>query len=132
MAKDFNLKITGALALAFTASACGPNYDVQQYADQDTSICVDRQGRRVDDSYCGRYYPSHAAYYPYYMGRGSPIPYYGDNVRTGRYAGIGSFRSTPGRSYFRAPASTSVTRSVAVSRGGFGSSARGGGFSMGS
>jgi hypothetical protein len=128
VAKDFDLKITGALALAFVTAACGPtsDYDVQEFADRDTAVCVDKQGRRVDDSNCRRGYGGNGAFYPYYVNRGGPIPYYGDSVREARYRGGGGFRQTPGRSYYRAPASTTVTRSAAVSRGGFGSSARGG------
>jgi hypothetical protein len=125
MAKDFDLRITGALALAFTAAACGPA-NVQQYADHDTAICVNRQGQRVDDSRCRGGYGGNGAFYPYYMGSGAPIPYYGDSIRDARYNTGGSFRRAPGVSYFRAPASTAITRSVAVSRGGLGSSARGG------
>ena len=115
------LIFTTALASSLTLSACGqPSY--QQTADQDTAVCVDREGNRVPDDRCNSNAGYHGggvsnAFLWYYLGRSSAIPYYGERV------GGGSFVRPAGASYFHAPSSTSMSRSVAISRGGFGSSA---------
>ncbi len=85
-------------------------------ARQDVAVCV-RDGVRVPDGNCpGASYGGASGAW-YYFPRGTVIPYYGD-----RAAG-GSFTRTAGATYFHAPVETSVGRSVAVARGGFGSSA---------
>jgi len=92
-------------------------------SERDTAICVDGSGRRIADQSCGRGGSGgHVAHW-FYLGRGARVPYYGE-APTG-----GSYSATPGRFYTAAPAGSSMTRSAAISRGGFGSIARGfGGF----
>lgn len=133
MTKKFMLTATIAAAIAATASGCGPRQpqgyaDNGYYSGRDTAVCTDRSGRRVDDRYCQR--NSHSgmgnAFMWYYLGRSSATPYMGQPVRGG------TFTRTAGATYFHAPSAANVTRSVAVSRGGLGSSARSfGGFSGG-
>ena len=122
--KTFNLTFTATIAASL--SACGPTPSGQwddgytQYADQDTAVCVDpKTNKRIDDDYCekgGRRHGGGVALY--YVGRNSALPYRGDSVSGG------SYRRASGVSYYRAPSSTSITRSAAVSRGGFGSTGR--------
>ncbi|HEX8126582.1 MAG TPA: hypothetical protein VF548_13470 [Allosphingosinicella sp.] len=126
------LSMTTAMAAALVAlPACSSNdgWNEDVVADRDTAVCVDREGRRVDDDRCvtGRHgggVPS--AFLWYYIGRNAAVPYYGDSIYDRRYAryGPGSFAPRPGVDYARAPASTRMTRSRAVSRGGLGSSSR--------
>lgn len=129
MSKKIILTTTLAAALAATASGCSRQSgygDDGYYAANNTAVCTDRSGRRVPDRYCQR--GGHGmgnAFLWYYLGRSSAVPYYGSHV-TG-----GSFTRTAGATYFHAPAAANVTRSVAVSRGGLGSSARGFGGSFG-
>lgn len=122
MKKKIILSATLAAALAATA-ACSRSpgyYDNGYYAGQNTAVCVDRMGNRVPDTQCGGggYAGANNAFLWYYLGRSSVIPYYGTHV------GGGSYTRTAGATYFHAPVSANVTRSVAVSRGGLGSSAR--------
>ena len=127
-AKTINLSLTTALAATFLAG-CGqrePQWgdDLDNYARSDTAICVDGDGQRIDDDACGdnrRYGGGFGTFI--YLGRGGYIPYYGERARPGTYS------ATPrvGTVYGRAPAAANMTRSAAVSRGGFGSSARSGG-----
>jgi hypothetical protein len=127
------LTITTAMAAALIAlPGCSQNdgWDDAAVADRDTAICVDQEGKRVEDRRCNdtpRVGSSGIAtgLLWYYIGRSSAVPYYGDSVRSGRFANSGSYRPRPGASYFPAPARTSMTRSQAVSRGGLGASARG-------
>jgi hypothetical protein len=122
------LFLTSAMASALLAlPACSPQSDWNEdvLASNDTQVCVDREGRRVMDEVCER---PRSTYYPYswyYIGRSYPVPYYGDSIHDQRYAGRGSFTAQPGAFYDRAPVSTHMTRSQAVSRGGLGSSGRG-------
>lgn len=117
--KSINLKITLAAASAALVGGCeqsAPDWTAQQ----DTAVCVDRQNNRVPDQDCDRSYGGgghSSAFLWYYLGRNSRVPYYGDRV-TG-----GSFTRTAGATYFHAPVTTAMTRSTAVSRGGFGASA---------
>ncbi len=115
---------TALLALPACSSNNGWNEDV--IADQDVALCVDREGRRVDDDLCdddrGGGIGS-GAFLWYYLGRSSAVPYYGDSIHDRRFA-RGSFNRVAGVNYGRAPASTRMTRSQAVSRGGLGSSSR--------
>jgi hypothetical protein len=127
------LSMTTAMAAALVAlPACSSNdgWSDDVVADRDTAVCVDRQGRRVDDDRCvtGRHgggVPS--AFLWYYIGRNAALPYHGDSIYDRRFArrgAAGSFVPRPGVDYARAPVSTRMTRSRAVSRGGLGSSSR--------
>lgn len=120
-----DLKITTAIAAALLAGACSPQDDNGwgETADRNTAICTDRSGHRVPEANCQRQGAygggggGSNAFLWYYLGRSSVVPYYGDPVRGG------SYQRATGASYFRAPAASSMTRSAAISRGGFGSSA---------
>ena len=122
--KTIHLNITLAAASAITLAAC--DQPAKEWtAEQDTAICADRNGTRVPDAQCQAQSQNHhigagvgTAFLWYYLGRNSMIPYYGERVRGG------SFTRTPGATYFHAPVRTAMTRSAAISRGGFGSSAR--------
>lgn len=125
----FDLKITTGVAAALVATACSQQ-DNGWTTDRDTALCVDKTGKRVPDDQCprqareGGYHGGSGigtAFLWYYLGRNSVIPPYGEPVRGG------SFSRVAGASYVRAPAATGFTRAGAISRGGFGSSARGGG-----
>lgn len=125
--KRFVLAATLAAALAMTAGCKRQggwddgNYAYNNYAGQNTALCVDRRNnQRLPDSYCQRGYNGGGAnpFLWYYLGRSSAIPYYGEPVRGG------SFTRTAGATYFHTTPSMNMTRSVAISRGGFGSSAR--------
>lgn len=128
------LTMTTAMAAALAAlPACSSNdgWNEDVIADRDTAVCVDQQGSRVDDDLCSddHHHGGGAsnAFLWYYIGRNSAVPYYGDSIYDSRYARqgrYGSFAPQPGVNYGRAPASTKMTRSQAVSRGGLGSSAR--------
>ncbi|HEX8624723.1 MAG TPA: hypothetical protein VF782_06555 [Allosphingosinicella sp.] len=127
------LSMTTAMAAALVAlPACSSNdgWNEDVIADRDTAVCVNQQGSRVDDDLCdddrGRSGGS-SAFLWYYIGRNSAVPYYGDSIYDRRYARqgrSGSFAPQPGVNYARSPASTKMTRSQAVSRGGLGSSSR--------
>lgn len=135
------LPLTSAMAAAMLAlPACSEreqwNGDVA--AKNDTAFCIDQDGRRIDDENCRE--ASNRGYYAggvrrgnqwYYMGRGSPLPYYGESIYDRRFEAHGAFQPRPGLSYTHAPADTRMTRSRAISRGGLGSSGRryGGGWS---
>lgn len=124
------LTMTSAMAAALLAlPACSSNDDwnEDQTARSDTAVCVDREGRRVEDDRCGNNRGGgvgSSAFLWYYLGRNSVMPYYGDSIRDRRFAGQGSYTPTAGARYGRAPASTRMSRSQAVSRGGLGSSSR--------
>jgi uncharacterized protein YgiB involved in biofilm formation len=129
---DFKAKltITTAVAGALVLAGCNRAKDdwegsATQFAKHDTQVCTDRStGQRIEDSHCRKHGSGGAKFFAwYFLSRGAPMPYYGDKV-----AG-GSFARAPGRSYFSAPGSTRMTRASAVSRGGFGSSARSSSFS---
>ena len=116
------LKFTTALAAALLAAGCGKSRDDADgwVAQSDTAVCTDRSGNRVADSQCAR--QSHAGgvspFLWYFLARNAMIPPYGERV------GGGSYARAPGRAYRFAPATTQVTRAGAISRGGFGASAR--------
>ncbi len=128
------LSMTTAMAAALVAlPACSSNdgWNEEVVADRDTAVCVDQQGKRVDDDLCSDDRHHHSggsnAFLWYYIGRSHALPYYGDSIYDRRYARqgrYGSFTRQPGVDYARAPASTKITRSQAVSRGGLGSSSR--------
>lgn len=120
------LTITATMAATLMAlSACSPSQNEWEEAtsDSDTGVCVDQQGRRIPDDDCrtgsrgggGRWY---------YIDRHAPLPYYGDSIRDARFSGRGSYEPRLGVDYYTAPASTQMTRSQAISRGGLGSSGR--------
>lgn len=140
------LTMTTAMAAALLAlpgcSAQEDDWSGDVYAERDTAVCVDQDGNRVDDDLCsptayhsagyhGGYNGGSNAFLWYYLGRSSAVPYYGESIRDPRFAGRGSFQPTAGATYEPAPATTRMTRSQAVSRGGLGSSGRrfGGGWS---
>lgn len=130
MKKNILLTATLAAAIAATAAGCSQRSgysDDGYYGDRDrnTAICTDKKGKRVPDRYCQRGSSGSSAFLWYYLGRSSAIPYYGDTVRGGSYT------RTAGATYFHAPVNANVTKSTAVSRGGFGSSARAKGGSFG-
>ena len=133
--KKKQIFMTTAMAAALAGlPACSSNnngWNEEVIADQDTAVCVDQQGQRVDDDLCDddRYRGGGMgnAFLWYYIGRSAAIPYYGDSIhdrRYSRYARYNGFAPNPGVTYGRAPASTRMTRSQAVSRGGLGSSSR--------
>ena len=116
------LTLTATLAAALTGlSGCSSRSD-ELLAQQNTRICVDDDGDRIDDRYCAdrRYGGGGFAYL--FLRRGSPIPYYYDNVRSPKYAKFVS--RAPLSGFAPAPASSNMTRSSAVSRGGLGRSSR--------
>jgi hypothetical protein len=126
MRKNFNLTITTALASAIL-SGCGQDPDGADwddhgnaYARGDVAVCVDEERGRIDDDYCDddRNYHSGGSFI--YIGRGGYIPYHGERARLGTY----SITARPGTEFLRPPAATNMSRSTAISRGGFGSSAR--------
>ncbi|HEX9954139.1 MAG TPA: hypothetical protein VGB48_02860 [Allosphingosinicella sp.] len=126
--------MTTAMAAALAGlPACSSNDDWngEVIADRDTAVCVDQEGKRVDDDRCGRnHYHGGGmgnAFLWYYIGRSAAVPFYGESIRDPRYARYSRYNSfTPrsGVSYARAPATTRMTRSQAVSRGGLGASSR--------
>lgn len=121
------LTMTTAMAAALIAlPACSSSngWDEDVIADQNVAICVNPEGRRVDDDLCDddRYRSNGFLYY--YLGRGSVIPYLGDSIRDRRFAGRGTFTRNPSAYYRRAPVESRITRSAAISRGGLGSSSR--------
>ncbi len=113
MAKTITLNFTLAVAAATLLAACDQP-PMQQRVQQPVAVCV-QNGVRVPDTSCSR--SRHAGGGWYYYGRGALMPYYGERV-----AG-GSFTRTPGATYFHAPVSTGMSRTAAISRGGFGASA---------
>jgi hypothetical protein len=99
-------------------------------ADRDTAICVDKDGKRVDDSQCGQQTVIHhsggigvgTAFLWYYLGRNSAVPYYGESIRGPRLCRPWRVRAARrGQAMPDAPAASRMTRSAAVSRGGLGS-----------
>jgi predicted small secreted protein len=126
--------MTSAMAATLTSlSGCSSNdgWDEDVYADNDTEICVDEMGRRIDDDECERSSGRSGGFYvanygrPYYLNRGSAIPYKGDSIHDSRYNFFGTDTPRAGASYAKAPESTRMSRSSAIARGGMGSSSRG-------
>jgi len=131
------LTMTTAMAAALLAlPGCSSRNDEWEAvtADRDTAVCVDKEGKRVDDSQCnpqarGAYGGGggggmSSAFLWYYLGRSAAVPFYGDSIRDPRYAGRGSFTPAQGVRYADAPRASRMTRSQAVSRGGLGSRGR--------
>lgn len=129
MKKQHFLTSTMAAALT-TLSGCssGDEWNEDVVATEDTAICVDQNGNRIDDDNCNdtRIRSGGGFFYGtrYYINRGSRIPYLGDSIRDSRYNFAGSTQPRPGASYFSAPSTSNMTRSTAIARGGFGSSSR--------
>jgi hypothetical protein len=120
------LTLTASLAAALSGCAqTKDDWSEDSYSAVETAVCVDRDKRVVDESQCqqDRFYGRPGGYSHYYMGRGMRLPFYGDSVTDARFAG-GSFQPARGVQYYGPPVETRVTRSVARSRGGFGSSGR--------
>lgn len=129
------LSMTTAMAAALLSlPGCSSNdgWNEDVVADRDTAICVDKEGKRVDDNQCGQRNVVHhgggsgvgTAFLWYYLGRNSAVPYYGESIRNPRYAGMGSYEPRSGVNYAAAPTASRMTRSTAVSRGGLGSRGR--------
>jgi hypothetical protein len=124
--------MAAALAGLPACSSGNDGWNEEVIADRDTAVCVNQAGERVDDDLCdddrvrgGSGVGS--AFLWYYIGRSAAVPYYGDSIydrRYSRYSRYNSFAPQAGRTYARAPVSTRMTRSQAVSRGGLGSSSR--------
>lgn len=94
--------------------------DIEAYWDM--AVCVDPAGRRVADEQCSDDRHAGAPVW-YYLRRGSRVPYYGDPINSSALGQQASLEPDKGITYDRAPASTKMTRSEAVARGGLGSSA---------
>jgi hypothetical protein len=117
MFKKSELRITTAVSAALLAAGCGPKFDAKNgwNAAENTAVCTDEQGRRVDDRNCNRNYAYGGGYHHYgwyYMPRGAFIPPIGAAARGGSY-------SAPVGSHW---ARSSVS-AAHIARGGFGSSA---------
>lgn len=134
--KHFNLTITTALATAFLGGCAQDPGEADwddsgnAFARRDVAVCVNQQGERIDDDYCDDNHGYHSGGHFIYVGRGGYIPYHGERARAGSYATA----PRSGTQYYFAPGDTNMTRSAAISRGGFGSRARSSGsfFSGGS
>lgn len=117
------LFLTSAMAATLSGCSSGNDWDGNVYARNDTRVCVDQNGYRVADSYCGtRTYYGGSRWY--YVGRGARIPYQGDSVNDRKLGFTGGYDAKPGANYAAAPSEANMTRSSARSRGGFGSSSR--------
>jgi hypothetical protein len=131
-----NIFLTSAMAAALVAlPGCsssddwddGSDWNEDIVANDDTAICVDENGNRIDDDACDDNRPRVGGFYAarYYINRGSRLPYYGDSIRDPRYNFSGNSTPKPGANYAKPPSESRITRSAAVARGGFGSSSRG-------
>ncbi len=123
------LAMTSAMAAALLAlPGCSKDNGWEEVvAENDTAVCVDKQGKRVEDAQCMRQANAHggggsSAFLWYYLGRNARVPYYGDSIRDARFNG-GSYQPRAG-AYSLAPSDANMTRSAAVSRGGMGSRGR--------
>jgi hypothetical protein len=113
----FDLRITIGVAAAVLASGCQRQPE-RWTADRDTAICTDRSGRRVSDDQCSQHNRHGGGGFGwYYLARNATLPFLGERARGG------SYQPGAGR-YVRAPVASAVTRTGAVSRGGFGGSGR--------
>lgn len=121
------LTLTSAMAATLTGLAgCSsePSWDDGVVADRQTAVCVDQAGYRVDDDRCDNPRYRGGGFGWFYVNRGARIPYLNDSIDDPRFRGGGSRQSIAGSDYVRAPKAANMTRSAAVSRGGFGSSGR--------
>jgi hypothetical protein len=111
-----SLLITSAVSAALLA---GCSTEEEEWAEEPVAVCANKDGQRVEDAQCGAQ-AQHSGvgmggvFAWYYLSRGARIPAYGARAQGG------SFTSAPGTSYRAASA---------VSRGGFGGSARSSGTS---
>lgn len=124
--KKPQLALTSAMAatlIALPGCSTQDDWDSNVIADNDTRVCVDQNGNRIDDDECDddnvRVRTGSSWFY---ISRYGHIPYYGDSVRDSRYGFKGSYTKSPGAIYSSAPSESRMTRSTAVARGGFGSS----------
>jgi hypothetical protein len=116
MFKKGELRITTAVSAALLAAGCGTKSNPNNgwTAAENTAVCTDQQGKRVDDRNCDTRtaYAGGPHYGWYYLGRGGYVPGIGGYARGGSYA---------------APAGSHFTRAgvsaASIARGGFGSSA---------
>lgn len=110
------LRITTAVSAALLAAGCGSKQvDTNKgwSATENTAVCTDERGKRVEDRYCDRNYRAAGGYHHYgwyYVPRGGYIPGMGMAARGGSYT------AHPGYT----PAGVAAAH---VARGGFGSSA---------
>lgn len=122
------LMLTGAMAATLSSlGACSSredDWDANVHAVTDTEVCIDDAGYRVSDWQCDDGHRAYGGGGWYYIRRNSALPYYGDSVTDGKHGIVGSRQPVMGTAYARAPSSTNMTRSAAISRGGFGSSGR--------
>lgn len=126
MAGRKQIALTTAMAATLTSLAgCSrqPDWD-DNYAGNDTRVCVDEAGRRVADVSCNTPIRGGGYHGWYYVNRGSRLPYYGDSVTDPALGIKGSRTPTAGINYASAPEHANMTRSAARARGGFGSSGR--------
>lgn len=110
-------KYVFALSAVLLATACAPSPSSNDWeSDRDTRVCRDKSGKRVSDVQCHRRSGGAAGWY--YIGRGGYIPPVGSSFSSDSR---GSTTPRAGASYYTAPAAAPAS---AVTRGGFGSSAR--------
>lgn len=131
MKKQLSMTTAMAAALLALPGCSSDNGWEDVVADKDTAVCVDKEGKRVEDAQCTRQASTgsgtgagaglSSAFLWYYLGRNARVPYYGDSVRDQRFANSGSYAPRAGAAYSLAPQAANITRSRAVSRGGMGS-----------
>ncbi|MBV9932187.1 MAG: hypothetical protein JO013_14755 [Alphaproteobacteria bacterium] len=116
MFKKGELRITTAVSAALLAAGCGPKFDAKNgwNAAENTAVCTDEKGNRVEDRNCDRNYRAVGGYHHYgwyYIPRGTFVPPIGGLARGGGYV-------APAGSHYT-PAGVSASH---IARGGFGSS----------
>jgi hypothetical protein len=111
----FKLGFVAATA-ALLLAGCDQHEDKGWTADNDTRVCKNADGIRVDDSQCENYAHggSMSPFMWWYIMRGGYVPYVGSSFANNQYE-----TSSPryGNSYRSAP---SVAPRGAITRGGFG------------
>lgn len=121
--------LTSAMAatlIALPGCSSGNDWDDGVVVDRDTRFCVDQNGYRVEDYRCNSSGRTgfHGGHGWYYVRSGSRLPYYGGSISDPKLGLKGSNTPEAGKAYGASPAHANMTRSAAVSRGGFGSSSR--------